>query len=427
MNFIAICLHSLDMRDFHSSMGNIPYLDKLRSESVYIPMGRGQGHHAGDSLNAELTGIWTARFSNSVLDRTGYRAPNKCWLAKTVIEGLQEDGYNIFTCITYNPRFGTGTSAVQVGMQKVWLKDEPERLKQFSWPEKLSLSEWLTRIGKSRNFYAHIFLRQTHRPWDQVGKLCALMDMKTRVKGLFRKRDWPYDAYCARIAALEKPGEFSALRREGLARADRTIAEIMEATKTMEDTTYVIYSNHGEVFDHFRYNQAYTHSTVDGLQMIEGTSHGNYPYEVLYANMQMWKIPNQSPKVMRGIGRSIDFAPTILDLAGIRPKFMDGESMLDYFAEGAFPERTRYAETPIGGGCLSMVREDRYKLIAVGDTGKGEDNIHAQRGFANHRLAVFDLNSDPYEYVNVINTEHGLDVLNWAISKHRELKDMKKC
>jgi hypothetical protein len=112
---------------------------------------------------------------------------------------------------------------------------------------------------------------------------------------------------------------------------------------------------------------------------------------------------------------------------GIRPTFIDGESMLNYFAEGAFPKRDRYAETPIGGGCLSMVREDGYKFVAVGDAGKGEDNIYAQRGFTNHRLAVFDLNSDPYEYVNLINTEYGQDVLSWAISRHRELKDARNC
>ena len=423
MNFIAICLHCLDMRDFHSHARDTPFLDSLRSRSVFIPMGRGQGHHQGDSLNAELTGIWTPRYSDSTLERTGFKGSTKCWLPKTVIEYLQECDYEILTCITYDPRSKLGTAAVQGGMQKVWLKEEPERLRQFSLPEKMSRSEWLDKIRGSKRFYAHMFVRQTHRPWSQFRELAALMDMKTRVKGLLRKRDWPYDAYCARRAALEEPDRFAALRREGLARADRIVAEIFEATRDMEDLTYIVYSNHGEVFDHFRYHQAYTHSTVDGLKMIEGTSHGNFPYEVLYANMQMWIMPDQSPKVMKGIGRSIDFTPTILDLATIRQKHMDGNSMLGFFAEGAFPARDRYAEAPLGGGCLSMVREDGFKLIAVGEKEKGEDTILAQRGFANHQLAVFDLNSDPYEYVNLIDTPQGQDVLAWAISKHRDLKE----
>ena len=104
MNFIAICLHCLDMRDFHSHARDTPFLDSLRSRSVFIPMGRGQGHHQGDSLNAELTGVWTPRYSDSTLERTGFKGSTRCWLPKTVIEYLQECDYEIHTCITYDPR-----------------------------------------------------------------------------------------------------------------------------------------------------------------------------------------------------------------------------------------------------------------------------------------------------------------------------------
>jgi arylsulfatase A-like enzyme len=145
--------------------------------------------------------------------------------------------------------------------------------------------------------------------------------------------------------------------------------------------------------------------------MIEGTSHGPFPYEVLYANMQMWVVPGLAPRVMRGIGRSIDFAPTVLDLAGIAGEGMDGESMIPHFDAGAFPPRDRYAESPKGGGCLSMVRADGLKLVAVGGT----------PAFAEHRLAVFDLVSDPYEYVNLIETFQGRELLEWSIARHQEL------
>ena len=56
MNFIVICLHCLDMRDFHSHMRTTPYLDELRKRCVFIPMGRGQAHHYPDSLIADMTG-----------------------------------------------------------------------------------------------------------------------------------------------------------------------------------------------------------------------------------------------------------------------------------------------------------------------------------------------------------------------------------
>lgn len=53
---MAICLHCLDMRDFHSYLRDTPFLDSLRSNAVFIPLSRALGHHSVDSLNAEKTG-----------------------------------------------------------------------------------------------------------------------------------------------------------------------------------------------------------------------------------------------------------------------------------------------------------------------------------------------------------------------------------
>ena len=130
------------------------------------------------------------------------------------------------------------------------------------------------------------------------------------------------------------------------------------------------------------------------------------------------------------VGRSVDIPATILDLAGIEHGPMDGESMLPLFAKGNFPDRERYAENQhrgpsapvLGYGCLSMVRKDGYKVISTGpvkEFQEGEEKF----GPDYHRLAVFDLNSDPYEYVNLIDSTQGQEVLEWAMNRHRELKD----
>jgi len=44
-------------------------------------------------------------------------------------------------------------------------------------------------------------------------------------------------------------------------------------------------------------------------------------------------------------------------------------------------------------------------------------------GFPEHRLSVFDLKNDPYEYVDLIDTPRGQEVLDWAIEKHQSLRE----
>lgn len=410
MNFLAICLHCLDMRDFHSHLRDTPYLDELRRRSIFIPMGRGQGHHQNDSLNAEITGKWTARFCDSELSTEGFRSPKSYWLPKTVLEYLSEAGYDLFTCMGFG-KDNTGTAAVSVGMRKHWLAGEPDRLAQFSNPPKLGLEELVELMHQSKRFYAHVFLRDTHRPWGQPEGLGALVGKAT-------PRGWPEDAFCARKAALDHPDAFAALRRRGLEKSDSIVADLFEKTKGIDDLVYLVYSNHGEVFDHFRYHLPYRN---DGSNMIRGTSHGPFPYEVLYANMQMWLVPGRQPKVMRGIGRSIDIAPTVLSLASVDAADLDGESLLGYYPEGIFPPRRRFAESG-HGGCISMVREDGCKLVSTGKLG-GDASDPEHYGPAYHRLAVFDLTTDPYEYVNLIDTPQGQDMLRWAIAEHRALKE----
>ena len=123
MKFIAICLHCLDMRDFHSHLRDTPFLDGLRKRSTFIPMGRGQGHNQTDSLNAELTGIWTARYCDSRLTDSGFQSATCCRLPKTVLEIMEENDYRLFTYIgqgNYHPDFGS--HAVEGGMTSFWLK-----------------------------------------------------------------------------------------------------------------------------------------------------------------------------------------------------------------------------------------------------------------------------------------------------------------
>ena len=217
MNFVIICLHCCDMRDFHSNMRDTPFMDRLRRESVFLPLGRGQGHHQGDSLNTEITGVWTARYCDSELTEKGFKSPDRCRFPKTVIEYLDEAGYDIFTRIGLGSR-KLGSFAVGGGLERFWLKDKPERLEQFFTPRDVevppdlaekhagaeipAIPEMLATIGDSKKFLAYFFIRETHRGWGQTEGLCAL---EGKPPG-----SWPEDAFCARKAAPKcaagKPG-----------------------------------------------------------------------------------------------------------------------------------------------------------------------------------------------------------------------------
>src|SRR6266550_1911112 len=220
MNFLLICLHCLDMRDFHSQLRATPFLDEARKRSVFLPMGRAQGHNQRDSLNAEITGKWTARFSDSKLTPDGYERPTRYSLPKTVIEYFQEAGYDIFTCLVPGVD-RLGTAAVSSGMAQLWLRDEPDRLKQFSLPQQMTKKELIERMSHSSKFYAHVCLRETHRPWTQPEGLGAIVGQPS---GQF-----PHDAFCARRAALERPDEFAALRRRGLEKADESVGILLSS------------------------------------------------------------------------------------------------------------------------------------------------------------------------------------------------------
>ena len=81
--------------------------------------------------------------------------------------------------------------------------------------------------------------------------------------------------------------------------------------------------------------------------------------------------------------------------------------------------RCRYAENR--WSCISMVREDNYKFISTGLVSWNENKKEIY-GPEHHRLAVFDLTADPYEYNNIINTSKGKEILEWAVKEHKKLK-----
>jgi len=380
------------MRDFNSSLRKTPFLDKLRNQSIFIPMGRGQGHNQFDSITAEITGMSPPRLTNSVLLEDEFQNASKHVMPEMIHETLEKENYGI--CTHYS------TAAFDTPMEELWLKNDPDKEKRIAYkamPRRLKPEPFIEYVRELKKpFYAHIFLRDTHRPWGQAEELLDLMQIENKnFNGLIA---------AARRASLEKKEEFIKIRLKGLENADKTVKLIYESLSDIEDTVFVVYSNHGEVFDHY---QGLLPFNYNSSGFPYGTTHGpSLGYECLYANMQMWVIPGYGARVMSGIGLGLDYAPTIRDLAGLPHEHLDGNSMLPYFKEGRFPKRTRWAE---GMGCVTVVNKDNMKMLATS-------------GGPHGKMVVFDLNRDPWEYHNIKDTPEGKDLIKWAVEAHKKMK-----
>ena len=177
MNFIVVCLHCLDMRDFHSHLRETPFLDSLRKRSIFVPAGRAQGHHQHDSLNAELTGIWAARHCDSALTEHGFHSAENCWLPPTVIEFMQRAGYDVITRIAWDGNeLDLGSHAVNGGMREFWLRHEPERLAQFSSPRVMDIDD-----SDGGKFQRHVSERVGGRRQDGTSsRRCGVRRMRPR-------------------------------------------------------------------------------------------------------------------------------------------------------------------------------------------------------------------------------------------------------
>jgi arylsulfatase A-like enzyme len=100
-------------------------------------------------------------------------------------------------------------------------------------------------------------------------------------------------------------------------------------------------------------------------------------------------------KIISGQVRSIDMAPTILDLVGVTPDQvrpeMDGESLVPCVEQLRGHGKLAYAETvwsAYGMGARQMLREDNWKYI---------------RYLSSMHEEFFDLQKDPREQVNLID------------------------
>ena len=110
----------------------------------------------------------------------------------------------------------------------------------------------------------------------------------------------------------------------------------------------------------------------------------------------------QNNKRIIGNAEHVDIAPTILDLLNFEvPRWMEGESLKKKMYYNHFTERPKYSITlsdnsanqPVLKGSIAVIKGD-YKYIYQIDDNRGE---------------LYNINSDPSENINLVNTERQID------------------
>jgi len=200
----------------------------------------------------------------------------------------------------------------------------------------------LERLGEDeRPFFLNVFMASTHPPFaSEYPYYTMYADPNYRGPSKFA------------MAKLTDP--FEIIRRQGEPREEFDLEQILdlydgcvksfddelgrilgylEASSLARDTLVVVYSDHGmEFFEHETWGQ------------------GNSAIGDFSARIPMVLAGPSLPAATRldGVTRSIDLAPTLLDLLGLPPApTMEGVSLADALKGGALPELPAFYETGI--------------------------------------------------------------------------------
>ena len=198
--------------------------------------------------------------------------------------------------------------------------------------------------------------------------------------------NWLYRNYCETVVSVDE-------------QVGRLLAKL-EQMGVLDDTIIIYAGDNGHFWgEHGMYDKRWAYEESIRVPLMI-----RYP--------KMTTQPGARPKQMV---LNIDVAPTILELAGVAsPVAMQGQSAAPLMAEENAPGRhswlyEHFPVFPIPIPGMTAVRTDRYKYIEYQDDLKPAE--------------LFDLQEDPKEMHNIINTAQGQSVLPQL---RRELQKIKQ-
>jgi len=400
-NFVSICLHCLSWIDWTSDLVIADFLKDLRGKSIYFPNTLAQSTSVINSFPVEYCGVnYDKCVNNLVTDNSHPPSVNISDKGRFMV--LPDTIFDCLNAADYDWRVSM-EGYFKTLMPKIF---ENESLLRFNeilkrqLPFEMALQYLEKKRDHNKSFALMFQINDTHRPWGMKNHPYFPL----RAKEVFNLESVPDDIMGARWAAMNEPDNLSFIRRLGLARACqkvKLIFESLERSGVLNKTIVLIYSNHGEVFDHFRHSQNLKYSCV---------SHGDVMmFDALEHVFQMWIVPNLSPMVLPHRIRIIDIVPTVISLLEL-PELIkrDGETIHKLFYKPDSEEHNSRDSLCLSPKAYSF-RNNCFKLY------------HCNNEESYFKDALFDMSWDRSERHNLINLPGYNDVLATLSTKLRDI------
>ena len=296
--------------------------------------------------------------------------------------------------------------------------DYRERLGAFTWELPADLhpdnfvgsmaAHWLDSYRGGEPFFLQVGLPGPHPPYDPTLDALALYaerdlpepildaaDLATQPQALkeLRREHWASDHDA--IVHLPEPTPAQTRRQRehyfaNVTMIDAQVGHLIEALErrgVLDDTVFVFSSDHGDCLNDHGHSQKWT--------MYEQSV--RVPAVVWAPGLGI------TPRTVDALVSSMDFGPTILELAGLQPPdWMQARSLLPlvraHSSEGRSHVFSEHARDMIlqGTELMTMVRSARWKLVQFSDSAEGQ---------------LFDLDADPQELRNL-----------WDRGDHRSIR-----
>ena len=286
--------------------------------------------------------------------------------------------------------------------------DYRDRLGAFEWQLPADLhadnfvgnlaSHWLDTYAGSDPFFLQVGLPGPHPPYDPTPEALSLYadrdlpapildaeDLANQPEVLksLRREHWESDHDAIVHLPEPTPAQTRRQRQHYFANVTMIDAQVgnllaaLERRGVLDNTAFIFTTDHGDCLNDHGHSQKWT--------MFEQSVH--VP-AVLWA-------PGRGvmPRTIDALASSMDFGPTILELAGLaRPEWMQAMSLMPLvrgeaseLRESVFAEHARDLILK-GTECMTMVRDRRWKLVHFTDSDEGQ---------------LFDLDDDPEEVKNL--------------------------